>query len=356
MHYFKMLLHWFYSPYLCFILQMFKSSHSWKTLPNKARPDLNALISQLVKSKASSTSARYQKEIEKFSTWCKSFGMNPVPPLCVPTVLAYLAKVYKESNSYSTLVLVHAALKWFHSFVPDLCSNPLDSPVCRNLLESAKRSKPAVNKKKPLTVSMIKEIVDKYAGPSANLKDLRLACICSLGFAGFFRYDEISNICPVHIEFSSNYIKIFVPKAKNDVYREGNSVYISRLNNAYCPVALLDRYMQEAGISPTSSEALFQNIRFYKASNSYRLCSTKLSYSRCLESFKECLSKLGYDAKLYGLHSLRSGGASSAVKNNKGITDRLLKLHGRWKTDTAKDMYILEETDNRLSVSSNLGL
>ena len=32
---------------------------------------------------------------------------------------------------------------------------------------------------------------------------------------------------------------MFVPRAKNDVYREGNKVYIKRLVNKYCPVALL---------------------------------------------------------------------------------------------------------------------
>ena len=40
-------------------------------------------------------------------------------PLSVQVVLAYLSKVYRESNLYSMLVLAHAALKWLHSFVPD---------------------------------------------------------------------------------------------------------------------------------------------------------------------------------------------------------------------------------------------
>ena len=76
---------------------------------------------------------------------------------------------------------------------------------------------------------MIKAIIDKYAGPSASLQDLRLACLCSTAFTGFFRYNEICNIQPAHLEFSSEYLKIFVPRAKNDVYREGNYVYIKRL-------------------------------------------------------------------------------------------------------------------------------
>ena len=64
--------------------------------------------------------------------------------------------------------------------------------------------------------------MNKCAGPFANLKDLRLACICALGFAGFFRYDELSNICPAHMEFFKDFLKNCVPKAKNDIFREGN--------------------------------------------------------------------------------------------------------------------------------------
>ena len=47
------------------------------------------------------------------------------------------------------------------------------------------------------------------------------------------------------------------------------------------------------------------------------------------------------DHKLYGLHSLRSGGATSAFSCNRNLSERVLKLHRRWKYDTAKDMYIL---------------
>ena len=36
--------------------------------------------------------------------------------------------------------------------------------------------------------------------------------------------------------------------------------------------------------------------------------------------------------------------------------ERLLELHGRWKTDLAKDMYIKESVDQRLSFVKNLGL
>ena len=44
------------------------------------------------------------------------------------------------------------------------------------------------------------------------------------------------------------------------------------------------------------------------------------------------------------------------LRSNPNLSERLLKLHGRWKSDIAKNMYILEQTQNRLSVTCNLGL
>ena len=126
--------------------------------------------------------------------------------------------------------LTHAALKWFHSFIPGIISNPLDAAICHNLLEAAKRSKPVVSRKEPISADIIKKIIDKYAGPSANLKDLHLSCMCLLGFAGFLHYHEFSSILLNHLEFLPDHACVFVPHAKNDVYREGYLVNIAWLH------------------------------------------------------------------------------------------------------------------------------
>ena len=58
------------------------------------------------------------------------------------------------------MVLVHAALKWFHSFVPDDGPNPLDNASCKNLIECAKRPRGnPVNKKKPMDTAVIRGII-----------------------------------------------------------------------------------------------------------------------------------------------------------------------------------------------------
>ena len=130
----------------------------------------------------------------KLIEYCDFSGVRPVPPFPVTFIVACLFKVYKSSSSYASLVLIHAALKWFHSFGLSNGANPLDSSICHNLLEAARRDKPVSVKKAPISAEIIKCIVDKFAGPSANLKVIRVTCICLLGFAAFFRYDELSNL------------------------------------------------------------------------------------------------------------------------------------------------------------------
>jgi len=60
---------------------------------------------------------------------------------------------------------------------------------------------------------------------------------------------------------------------------------------------------------------------------------------------------------MYDLHSLRSGGITAAVRNSTNlIPERLLEIHSRWKSDSAKDMYVVVSLENRLHVTKCLGL
>ena len=56
----------------------------------------------------------------------------------------------------------------------------------------------------------------------------------------------------------------------------------------------------------------------------------------------------------FGQHSLRAGGATAAC--NFGISGRLFKRHGWWKSETAKDDYIKDSFSDRILVSLNVGL
>ena len=66
------------------------------------------------------------------------------------------------------------------------------------------------------------------------------------------------------------------------------------------------------------------------------------------------IEKIGLNAKDLGLHSLRSGEASTAAKM--GVKNRLFKRHGRWKSESVKDGYVKDKLKELLSVTAILGL
>ncbi|MEM9400705.1 MAG: hypothetical protein AAF984_10905 [Verrucomicrobiota bacterium] len=278
-------------------------------------------------------------------------------PATLMDVSTYLAHIL-DQHKVSAVSMAHAALKWVHNLLP-MSSNPLDAALCTTLVEAEKRRRPGpIQKKEPASPELLASIVSSYAHEGASLKDLRFATMCVLSFVGLFRSAELLSIKACDITVHSNYIIIKIPESKTDIYRRGQEVIIHKSAKSTCPYTLLLRYLDCANINLSSVVHIFRNVVYLKSLNKYVLGNRNLSYTTYLDYFKQCLKKLGYDPKLYGLHSFRSGGATTIVKNLKECPslERLLKIHGRWKSDTAKDMYIKEQLDQRINVSSSTGL
>ena len=108
----------------------------------------------------------------------------------------------------------------------------------------------------------------------------------------------------------------------------------------------------QAGLSHTSDN-LFRAIVSTKKGECLRK-GGGLSYSRLRELLLAKIEQLGMDPKLFGMHSLRAGGATAAA--NAGVPDRLFKRHGRWRSESAKDGYVKDSVERRLSVSKSLGV
>lgn len=103
-----------------------------------------------------------------------------------------------------------------------------------------------------------------------------------------------------------------------------------------------------------ADEFLFRAMQFKKGAHCPSSCNKPISYSRVRELFKSSLESIGVEKEKFGLHSLRSGGATSAANNL--VPDRLFKIHGRWKSENVKDGYVQDNIKSKLSVSLNLGI
>ena len=183
-----------------------------------------------------------------------------------------------------------------------------------------------------------------------NLANQRLLTIILIAFCGFMRFSEVPRLRRSDFIFSSTYVKVFIEKSKIDVYREGLWVYISA-SSKICPLKQLQYYLALVKIPENSDEFIFKGLSRVKKFT----LGTKnrpIPYSKIRENFIKVLNAMNLDWRKYGLHSLRSGGASLAAYN--GVSDRLFKRHGRWKSDKAKDGYIEDSLESLLSVTKNL--
>ena len=87
------------------------------------------------------------------------------------------------------------------------------------------------------------------------LPDLQTPVLISPRFCGLFGWDELSNLKVEDVNFHPDHIAIFVEKRNNDQFREGFGDFIACTFNAFCPVALLKKFLIRADrkIHPTFS-------------------------------------------------------------------------------------------------------
>jgi integrase len=214
-----------------------------------------------------------------------------------------------------------------------------------------------VQKKEPITIDILKSIHDFYrlSENKSDLNSVRLFCMLIVGYSGFLRFNEIANLKVKDVKFCDLYMELCIQSSKTDVYRRGGAVTIAKAGGSLCPVFWMKHYFELAKLS-SPEEYVFRAIRFFKSLNQYKLCEQNrpISYTRARELLLGILKTVGLDSTLFGLHSLRSGGASAAATNK--VPDRLIKVHGRWKSDFSRDNYIKDSMENKLKVTRNLNL
>ena len=329
---------------------------TWKERYKNIGGDLDKLVNSLpdvlLKSRAPNTVNKYKYGYEKFCKWCKQFNINSLPANDFDVAL-YFVSLLQNGCSYSIIEDAFYSIHWVHEISNNL--NPCKSSLVVNAKEGALRSVGrTVTKKEPITPEILDNLVKMYGSETTNIFELRTMCLFLLGYAGFFRFSELVNIKREDISFYEHYMCIRITKSKTDQYREGAEAVIAKTGLTTCPVTMLQRYISLACVD-NSNGFIFRSLTLIKSTGIYKFKGLKsLTYTRAREILLDVIGKLGLDKSKFGLHSLRSGGATAAA--NAGVSDRLFKKHGRWKTDTAKDGYVKEDINERISVSKHLGI
>ncbi|XP_060595759.1 uncharacterized protein LOC132749863 [Ruditapes philippinarum] len=264
----------------------------------------------------------------------------------------YFTHLLDEGKSNHVISSANYGIKWAHNM------NDMDDPTENNtvklLLNTANRihSKP-VEKKDVISSDMLQTLCSKYED-SCDVIDLRDLSMILLAYSGFMRIGEVCNLRCKDIVFNPDHLIVKVTQSKTDIYRDGSEIVISKGTSSACPIDMLKRYVSKANLSLSSDDFLFKPAFRSKNRPSLINKNKKLSYTRTRECIKSKLRLIAPNSNL-GTHSLRASGAST-VANASGVSERCLKRHGRWKTDSAKDGYIKDSLEKRMFVTQALNL
>ena len=335
------------------------STGVWEELKKVKDPSLKQLAVQLpemaLSSRQDKTVRNYLAAFNKWKLWCKKFDEVEHLPTKDHYVALYLLEISKSCKSHAPVSLAYYAISWAHKSAG--LNDPTKGDLPRMVKEAACRNLGhGNNKKDPVSVNAISKIVKSFANENSDLMELRISCICVLGFSAFLRFDELSKIKFCDLLFAKNYMKLFIEQSKTDVYRQGEWVYIAKLNSDNCPVRITKKYLRKAGFGGYSENYVFRGITRNKDKSK---CTLKVSnkpicYSTVRSLILKAFKDVGEDVSNIGTHSLRKGGATAAARSS--VEDRLFKRHGRWKSERSKDKYVTEDLKQKLFVTKNLGL
>lgn len=305
---------------------------------------------------AKSTLRKYKPAWEKWVVWAKQFdevNSCPADPLYIAIYLNDLTNSLATEGALTAAIL---GIRWGH--LNSGFESPINHPLVRLALEGGKRiiaerksPKERRRRKEPITSDFIRNLVQKYS-TSTNLVDIRFLVMVILGFTGFFRISEMLEIQMKQITFDSSGATVYLPFSKTDQVRQGNIVFISKTGTECCPIYWLRKYLSLSGLKHKPEAYLICHL--YKTKTGHNAHGHRpISYTTALSTFKGHISKLT-NPSTYGLHSLRSGGASEAANN--GISDRLISKHGRWSSNTSRNIYIKDKAETRFKISRSLGI
>lgn len=320
--------------------------------------------------RAPSTLEKHRRQWIKFTDWLTSIDATIVPTSVPPSYVAmWLMKVSLESHTDnigpSRVLSASAAIACFHWFYGQ--PSPTQHPLCDLVRELSRRKLQGKQlERDPIEAADMRALIDMFAAPTANLRDLMHVTVFALMYSAFLRFDDASQICVHHemLVFNEDHVQVFLPKSKTDQYMDGAWVVVAKTKGKYCAVALLQRLLQEGGyklVPAQETEDVGPLLRAL-APGSHRLKQVTapltnpipaLAYTTLLKHCKEMCAAAGVK-KTIGLHSFRIGGATAAAAT--GVPDRIFKRHGRWKTESAKDGYVRETLESALLVSQALAL
>ena len=264
---------------------------------------------------ASSANTRraYQAAWTDFATWCEGRQLEALPADAV-TVGLYLTD-RASSVKLSTLRIRLVAISQVHK----AAGHRLDTsaPQVRKVLQGIARTHGStVSKKEAATLDIIRDTV-RALSKRTGLKALRDRAVILLGFAAALRRSEISAIDCGHVRFTADGLILVLPRRKTDQEGVGTEIGVPfGKDPLYCPVLAVKGWLEAAGLT---AGPLFVSV-----SRAGRPLPSRLGDRDVARVIKAAVAAAGYEAEIFGGHSLRAGFATTAGRA--GVSERIIML------------------------------
>ena len=194
---------------LCFSPDVF-SSPMWTELTHVQDPYLRRLADKLPEvvlgSRADNTTLTYLNDFKRWRPWASKFPEITVLPATPAYVALYLLGVLEASTSPSPVQSALYSIRWAHDIAG--LESPTSHTIPQKVLESARRRlSHQTSKKLPFTGEILLKFFQSLDG---SLVDTRFMAMALLAFAGFLRFDELSNLKLKDVVSHATYFELFI--------------------------------------------------------------------------------------------------------------------------------------------------
>lgn len=262
-------------------------------------------------STADNTKRAYRAAWSDFTSWCEANGLDAhsPEPSTVGMYLADRADTLKVATLRLRLAAISQAFKTM--------GQRLDTsdPAIRRVMGGIVRTKGvATTKKEAVTDAILRDCIRAYAS-GETLKAKRDRAVLAVGFFAALRRSELSAIDIEHVRFTSEGVVLTLPRRKTDQDGEGTTIGLPvKADSVIDPVEAVKSWIDAAGVT---SGPLFRSVTKGDKPTDQRLGDKDVA-----RIIKNAVEAAGYNAAIFGGHSLRSGFITTAAR--KGISERII--------------------------------
>ena len=125
-----------------------------------------------------------------------------------------------EAKTASPLESAVHSIAWFHQLGGE--PSPSEHLFVKSFLAGEERLLAhQINKKEPITVSQLEQLVACKADSMASLYNTRSVVICLLAFAAFLRFTELAKLVRSDVKIENDMLKLLIQSSETDQYRDG---------------------------------------------------------------------------------------------------------------------------------------